>query len=308
MSAKWQPGGTSGWGVRSGIRPGGGDRVAGTGTMTVNVLDMVGAVHVPVDSTIGVYEFQIPAKTHTVSTAHASQTRVDIIYVRVWDTDKDSSGLREADTVYLAGTPGGGAPSAPGSPAIAFRVATITVTANSTNPSVVYDAPYLCALGGIIVCRSSAEYPSSGLYEGMYVDDQALNQLLRYSGSAWQEVARVPVVVTSGSSASSGWGTAAVSAVVTTGPLSAGTFSCVRTGANLVPGSDGNISPDNAMGTLPSSLWPAATRYVSCGNGDGMGECSVSTAGVISLRSWTPGNTISTGSPTMRVNLGYPLT
>lgn len=308
MSAKWQPGGTSGWGVRSGVRPGGGDRVAGTGTMTVNVLDMVGAVHVPVNSTIGVYEFQIPAKTHTVNTAHASQTRIDIIYVRVWDTDIDSSGLREADTVYLAGTPGGGTPSVPSSPAIAFRIATITVPALSTNPTVVYDAPYLCSLGGIIVCRSSSEYPSSGLYEGMYVDDQSLNQLLRYSGSTWQEVARATSKVTSGSTPAANWGSAAVDATIATGPIVSGTFSVARTGANLAPGSDGNISPDNALGTLPSTLWPSATRYVSCGNGDGCGECSVSTSGVVSLRSWSPGNTISTGSPTMRVNLSYPLT
>ncbi|MEV0646106.1 hypothetical protein AB0I28_12650 [Phytomonospora sp. NPDC050363] len=302
MSNFFPQGGTNAWGARSGIHPGGGDRVTNTG-MTVNVLDYKGIVHAPITSTVGVKLFYGTAQAFVVPTAHASLTRVDKVYARVWDTDIDGDGLYKADTVYLTGTAGSGAPSLPASKLV-VQMATITLTGGSTSPTVVYDAPMSSLHSGILPGRTASEFPTLGLYEGMYADDAALNKLMRYSGSAWEEIARVPTVVTGGYTAATGWSTSALSAVVTTGPIVTGVLSMNRTGGDLTYAS-GNVSPDLAVATLPASLFPLSTAYASCGNGDGFGECSISTAGVVSLRSWAPTNSLTSANAALRIVLSY---
>lgn len=305
MSGLFVQGGTNGWGIRSGIHPGGGDKATISG-MTVTIADFKGALHVPVISTVGVKMFYGTSTTFAVPTAHASLTRIDKIYVRVWDADVDPDGLYKCDLVYLTGTAGSGAPAIP-TDRLVVQFATVTITAGSSTPSIVYDAPYLALHSGVIPCRTTAELPTLGLYEGMLADIQADNKIVRYSGSGsvWDEIARVPTLVTSGYSAATGWATSALRAKVITGPVVVGLVSMTRTGADLTGGADGNISPDTAIVTLPASLFPNSTAYVSCGNGSGNGECSVSTAGVVSLRSWTGENTITSSSAAMRIQLCY---
>lgn len=305
QSLYFPKGGTNAWGARSGIHPGGGDKATISG-MTVTVADFCGVVHRPITSVVGVKEFYGTSVQYTVPTAHASLSRTDIIYVRVWDTDIDGDGLYKCETVYLTGTAGSGTPAIP-TTKLTVQFATITVPAGSTTPTIVYDAPLLGLHTGILPARSTTELPTAGLYEGMYADDQTNNRLLRYSGSGsvWDEVARVPVSVTSGYSASTGWATSALRAKVITGPVVVGLVSMTRTGADLTGGADGNISPDTPVVTLPSSLFPLNTAYVACGNGSGMGECSISTAGVVSLRSWTSNNTITSASAALRIQLCY---
>lgn len=305
QSLYFPKGGTNAWGARSGIHPGGGDKATISG-MTVTVADFCGVVHRPINSTVGVKEFYGTSVQYTVPTAHASLSRTDVIYVRVWDTDIDGDLLYKCETVYLTGTPGSGTPAIP-TTKLTVQFATITVPAASTTPTIAYDAPLLSLHTGILPVRSTTELPTQGLYEGMYADDMANNRLLRYSGSGsvWDEVARVPISVSSGASAATGWSVSALNALITTGPVVTGIFSVTRTGADLSPSGSGNISPDTAVGTLPASLFPGSTAYASCGNGDGFGECSISTAGVVSLRAWAPGNTITSSNAPMRIVLSY---
>lgn len=126
--------------------------------------------------------------TQTLAARHATLDRIDGVYVQVNDTDVDGSGLRSAVANYVTGTPGSGTP--PTTPARNFRVATVLVPNAGTGGATVVtmDQVYCAALGGILPVASSALYPASG-YEGQVVDDAAANQMIRYSGSAWEPVA-----------------------------------------------------------------------------------------------------------------------
>lgn len=290
------------FGARSGVHPAGGSAVTISG-FTAAVADLKGVIFTAIDTQIGPYTVAIPSQSHTIVPADSAAPRLDIIYMRVLDQDKDFSGLYQADTVYVPGL----ASSTPVEPVvppgvIGQRIATISVPA-SGNPSVTWNAPFVVALGGILPVRSEAELPATGLYPGMYADDLSLQRLLRYSGTTWQEVARVPTLISGGAVAAAGFSILGMRAKIHTGPLATGLLSVTRTGANVQAGSTGNISPDLAVATLPATLWPRATHFTSCGDGVGSGEVSITSNGVVELRSWSAGGSLDNG-----FNLRIPFT
>lgn len=179
------------FGARSGLHPASGNAVQFSNpTITVN--NLKGVAFTNVTSLTGPYVFQIPSHTHTITAAHASLPRKDIIVVRIWDNDEDSSGLRQADTVYVVGT-AAASPAEPTLPSNSFRIATIDIPANNTaGATVTNNYPVAVAAGGVEVVRTDSELTgtASGVYDGMLRWNQATNQLQVHNGaSTWETLA-----------------------------------------------------------------------------------------------------------------------
>ncbi|MET8982145.1 hypothetical protein ABZX85_41835 [Streptomyces sp. NPDC004539] len=169
-------------GGRSGVRPGDpGLAVTLTGGTTINVAAGVASLY---RSGQGLYRAFLASATvvGTLNAAHASFTRIDLVYLRVWDTDVDSTGLRKADAVYLAGTASASpvAPT-PGASEIYIPLATITVPPSGGGAASVQDSrPVTTAPGGILPASTAPNSP----YTGQYWDDGT--QLRRWNGSTWE--------------------------------------------------------------------------------------------------------------------------
>jgi hypothetical protein len=169
-------------GGRSGIRPGaGGYGVSVSGT-TITVTTGVMTVAGPTGE--GMYRCPLATDaTLTLTAAHATLPRIDLVYLRVWDSDLDGTGLYKFEPVYLAGTAAASpvAPTIPGGQT-GIEVATISVPASGGgSPSVSQTIrPYTVAPGGILPASTAPSSP----YTGQFYDDGTY--LYRYSGSAWR--------------------------------------------------------------------------------------------------------------------------
>ncbi|WNI16903.1 hypothetical protein [Actinacidiphila sp. ITFR-21] len=165
-------------GSLGGVRPGDPGLLASLAGMSISVAAGVAAIAYPGQ---GVYRTFSPTTwTGTVSTAHASLTRIDLVYLRVWDGAVDASGLTQGDVVYLAGTPGSGTAPTPSGTQVYITLAAITVPAGSTTPTVQDLRPYAVAPGGIAPGGAV-----SGYYAGQYRDNPATGALERYTGTGW---------------------------------------------------------------------------------------------------------------------------
>ncbi|MFE2140176.1 hypothetical protein ACFXA3_00150 [Streptomyces sp. NPDC059456] len=180
---------TAGMG-RGGVRPGEAGLAVSLAGTTVNV--SAGPAFVT-RSGQGTYFAQMGATSPgTLSAAHATLTRIDLVYLRVWDNAVDSSGLTKADTVLLTGTPSGSpvAPT-PGATEIYTVLATITVpsvagggtgaASVSTTARQVTVSP-----GGILPVTSAADIALAGLYAGQARYNTVRNVLEFWTGSVWQ--------------------------------------------------------------------------------------------------------------------------
>lgn len=164
--------GTNARGVRPGVRPGDPGLAVTLSGSTINVSQGVAGLF---RSGQGLYRAQIPATSPgTVNAAHATFTRIDLVYLRVWDTSVDASGLRQADAVYLAGTAASSpaAPS-PGATEIYVPLATITVPPSGGGSPTVSQAirPYTVAPGGILPVTSATEPTAGGPGQVFYDAD-----------------------------------------------------------------------------------------------------------------------------------------
>lgn len=188
--------GTAG-GSLGGVRPGDPGLLVTLAGMAITVAAGVAAVPY---SGQGVYRaYNASAWTGTVATAHASLTRIDLVYLRVYDGVVDSSGQAKADVVYLAGTPGSGGTPTPSGTQIFIPLAQITVPPSSTTPSVLDMRPMAVAPGGI---TPNGSVP--GLYVGQWRDNPYGGALERWNGSAWVTYAQqiggiAPATLASGS-------------------------------------------------------------------------------------------------------------
>ncbi|MFE3386376.1 H-type lectin domain-containing protein [Streptomyces anulatus] len=167
-------------GSRSGVRPGDPGLTVTLAGSTINVSAGLAVIGYAGQ---GVYRVALPssASPGSVAAAHATLPRIDLVYLRVWDTAVDGAGLAKADVVYLAGT-ASSTPSAP-TPAgtlIYLPLATINVPASGGgSPSVSTAArPVTVAPGGIV-----PDAVAAGYYAGQYRDNGT--GLERYTGSAW---------------------------------------------------------------------------------------------------------------------------
>lgn len=169
------------FGARAGVRPGDPGLTTTLSGSTINVSP--GTAILPDH---GVYIGVLTsAWSGTLNAAHATLDRIDLVYLRIWDTDFDASGLRKTDVVYLPGTASSTpvAPS-PGGTEVALPLATITVPHTGAGSPSVSTAvrPVTVAPGGILPSSSAPSSP----YVGQYYDSGS--GLLRWNGSAWRQV------------------------------------------------------------------------------------------------------------------------
>ncbi|MBT2477654.1 hypothetical protein [Streptomyces sp. ISL-94] len=180
--------GTAG-GSRGGVRPGDTGLAVSLAGTTINVT--AGVALVP-RAGQGAYRVQMAATSPgTLTAANASFTRIDLVYLRVWDTAVDSSGLRKADTVYLAGTASGSpvAPT-PGGTEIYTPLATITVPSTGgggTGAATVSTAvrQVTVAPGGVLPVTSTADLAISGTYTGQTRYNTVRGSMETWTGAAW---------------------------------------------------------------------------------------------------------------------------
>jgi hypothetical protein len=180
-------------GSRSGVRPGDPGLTVSLAGSTINVSAGVAAIAYAGQ---GVYRCAFPSSVSpgSVTAAHATLARIDLVYLRVWDNAVDASGLNKADIVYLAGT-ASASPVAP-TPAgtqVYMPLATISVPASGGGSPSVSTAvrPYTVAPGGILPSSTAPGSP----YTGQYYDDGT--NLLRWNGSSWDTYQKVPGAWTS---------------------------------------------------------------------------------------------------------------
>jgi hypothetical protein len=117
-------------GGRQGVRPGGDQLRVSLSVSTITVQPGLAVVDPGLTSTQGPYWVSVDtAQTHTLAAADASNPRKDIVIVRIYDHDADTSGQRKVQTEYLAGT-AAPSPSEPAVPLGAMKLATIDVPAS----------------------------------------------------------------------------------------------------------------------------------------------------------------------------------
>lgn len=168
-------------GALGGVRPGDPGLKVTLSGMSISVAAGVAAVPYAGQ---GVYRaYNNTTWSGTVNTADPSLTRIDLVYLRVWDNAVDASGNTKADVVYIAGSPGAGVAPTPVGTVIYIPLAQITVPAGSTTPSVTDLRGAAVAPGGIAPAGPLAM--ATGYYAGQYRDNPTTGLLERYDGTTW---------------------------------------------------------------------------------------------------------------------------
>jgi hypothetical protein len=173
----------------------------GSPNMSVNVATGVVMMAGSEGATQASYVAVAPSITNVVITAaNATLPRIDLIVVNVRDSAY-SGANNDWQMQAIAGTPNA-SPVAPAAPANSVILAQVLVGANVTtitNANITDVRPY--SAYGIILCRSTADYPTVAL-EGMVVYNATDNNLSVYDGAVWssakgaQFLQRVIVTVT----------------------------------------------------------------------------------------------------------------
>lgn len=124
---------------RMGVRPGGDQLKVSLSGSTILANAGVCVVFPGGASESGPYicGFTTTQTVGTLTAAHATLVRVDIVYVKVYDTDEDGSGQRTAVVEKLDGTPGSGQPA---TPAGTLLLASINVPQSGGGAATVTDA------------------------------------------------------------------------------------------------------------------------------------------------------------------------
>jgi hypothetical protein len=174
--------GASGLQVTPGVRPGAGLGVTVSGS-TITVTPGSAIVQGASSTVQGPYLAVVDSNwTQTLTAADGTNPRIDLVYLRVWDTDADGSGQRNCLPVYVAGTPAA-SPTAPTIPAgtTGIVLATISVPKSGAGSPTVSTASRqtTVASGGILPGTAP-----SGPYIGQYYDDGS--SLRRWSGTTWE--------------------------------------------------------------------------------------------------------------------------
>lgn len=167
---------------------------SGSPAMSVDVAS--GAVAIPgsESSTQGVYfAFNDAAVTLSISAAHASLSRIDIVVVNIRDAQY-SGANNDAQLQVVTGTPAG-SPSAPAAPNNSTTLAQVLVGPGVTSivdANITDQRIYLAGVGGVIRCRSEAALAlvtSSFIREGQLAWTDDTNKLwLRDGTPAWVEI------------------------------------------------------------------------------------------------------------------------
>lgn len=173
--------------ARPGVLRNGSTNEVSVSGLTVTVSDLNCVVTTSGSTTRGSYVVAVPTAQHTLATAHASLTRVDLLIAEVLDNVADASGdLIPGRSRIVPGTPGSGTP---GTPTGTVPIATLTVPAGSGTATPAYIAKPTVAAGAVLPVAVAADLPASTVWEGMYADQSDTDTLMRHSGSAWQGIA-----------------------------------------------------------------------------------------------------------------------
>lgn len=151
-----------------------------------------GIVQGATTTTQGAYTAVMPTAWTATVPAASTLGRIDLVYLRVWDNETDSSGSAQADLVYLAGTPSG-TPVAPPIPAgfTAFPICTITVP-HTGSPSLTQAGviPYTVAAGGVLPVANAACYPQVA-EANQLIFNIATGRLMRWTGAGTAVPAKI---------------------------------------------------------------------------------------------------------------------
>ncbi|MEU0675485.1 hypothetical protein ABZ330_21840 [Streptomyces sp. NPDC006172] len=188
VSALTTPG-ASGLQAIPGARPGTGLAVSVAGS-TITVTPGSAVVQGASSTVQGPYLAALDANwTQALTAADGTNPRIDLVYLRVRDTDADGSGQRDCIPVYVAGTPAA-SPTAPTIPAgtTGIVLATISVPKSGAGSPTVSTAArqITVASGGILPTPTAPANP----YVGQYWDDGT--QLRRWNGTVWETYGPVP--------------------------------------------------------------------------------------------------------------------
>jgi hypothetical protein len=271
---------------RSGVRPGDGGLTVSLAGSTINVSSGVCTIY---QSARGVYRAGLASSSNTtpstLTAAHATLPRLDLVYLRVYDDAVDSSGLFGGDLIYLAGTPSA-SPVAP-TPAgtqIYMPLATITVPQVGGGSASVSTAvrPVTVAPGGILpaVLAPASPYVGQAWHDG--------TDLKLWSGSTWDVYQKVKTTAWTNLTPGSGFTTPQGTLQVAQARLLnvegtsrvelRGSFDAT---AGLVAQTDVCAMPVGMRPTVLRSI--PATRGFN-GTTSGMTRCEISaTAGVLSV-------------------------
>jgi hypothetical protein len=177
-------------GARSGVRPGTSVTTVTATSTTWTCGPFAGAADVQAAAEAGPYSFAFDAVTSgSMQAAHASLTRIDIVYVQVDDpSESDGSTVPAVTRKYFAGAAGSGvAPALP--VARAFVIAKINVPISGGGaPTVTWVAPYVVTAGGILPVDTLTNLNLVVGHPGQHATiygDPANNGDYAWSGTTW---------------------------------------------------------------------------------------------------------------------------
>jgi hypothetical protein len=186
-------------GTRSGVRLGGSGtellvQAQASPNMTVKVKPGIFIAQGQTSSTQGAYTWCLDTVTNlTISAAHATLARTDLIAVRIRDANIDTSGARDGNVIVITGTAGGAVPSLP-TDASYYTIAQISVPAAVTNigggggGTITDKRLFVAALGGVIPCLTASKPSSPPAGQVVYLTDATYSsaRFNWYDGAAYQ--------------------------------------------------------------------------------------------------------------------------
>ncbi|MFD3911194.1 hypothetical protein [Streptomyces sp. NPDC058603] len=296
-------------GSRDGVVAGGAPLMASSaGPMQVRI--GIGRAQVQGTTAQGAYPVAVTApETLTVGDGNAQYPRIDSIVLRVYDGLFDSEGKTAVAVEVVAGEPQP-SPVEPALPPSSLRLWSVTVPAGASAgtgginwaTALADRRRYTSGYGGIIPRGYGLNF--TGAYDGQYRDTGSV--LERWNGqSAQWETYRPPREVettSTGASAASGFAVVSFSARRSGGHCSM-TLEIRRTGATITSTAAGNIT-DVVCATIPGGWRPVDTTEAIACDGYGDGGATVTSAGTVTLRTWSGGGTIQSDR-TVRLSACY---
>lgn len=181
--------------ARPGVKPsylGNGLKVTQRATPNMGVTVAGGTCYVSASSIIGgVYECQNDGNFDvTITAAHASLARRDLIVARVYDAVDDVGTENDVKIEAVAGTPAS-SPVRPATPGQAIALAEVLVPAASTsvvNANITDLRNRTVALGGILPVTGDTAVPAQP-YPGQTIFRTDHNALILFDGAVWQYLA-----------------------------------------------------------------------------------------------------------------------
>ena len=291
------------YGGRHGVIPNGGSAATINGmivsaqtspNMTVRVADGNAVIKCTESGGDGMYAVRNDASFNiTISAAHATNTRRDLIVARVRDAAYGVAVTSAWALEVITGTPAA-SPVDPAVPDNCLVLARITLPGAASTVTNAYitdlragyssngQAGFATAIGGVVPCTSTTR-PTTGLYTGLLIMEIDTNIIYRYNSSAtWVKMSEGSTATVGTISLSSGW-------VDYGGLYSSLSLTRDLQGQVVIEGlvlnNSGSPKPAiSTIGTIPVNFRPSSDRLFmqSCSVGaTGATRVDVTSAGLI---------------------------